>query len=585
MNRSQFSSVTRSLLVSRLARYLAITVYGTVLAVCLATIVYRYNHTVQVHFTEKQQDVGELFRAAVDDRRFPVIPELIEIGEHLVRIGLAEGGVYVDAIGQDQGRFGQLPDLTWRDAVLTQVSERTSHDRQHLDIYLRPDETEIQYGVILRVDARPVWRAVWSDMRHELAISLVIGLLCAVAISAAVMLMVLRPLRKMTASALAAANDPGMAHRMLTGIRQNDELGSLSGAVDELLLIVSNLFNEELANAIGVINGLPEATLIYRAEGELEHANEAALALFGFDDREDFAAIEGHFLRLDETPLSVRDAVSEGLNLTEAEVSIGGQWISAHVGGGAVRRLDGSVKRYFITISDLSPIAAQMEKLSEDKEKSDRAYKDQLLRAEELRQMLEACRILMELSGDGKRPAYRTRSIMPDRAVAKWQEQAVASGQMAPDNVRHGFLPPLTSDDLSVERIFKSALNIVRGRSNRTMPKIAITAKPASDKLCIFTIAEIEAFTVRPRTRTSEREMDTSLYLAILAKLLSRLSGKVTSAGGHANENLVSFVVPIDRGAMAIIRGTGKRPKSDTGLAEAGDNENLDLSAASSEVS
>ena len=348
MNRSQFSSVTRSLLVSRLARYLAITVYGTVLAVCLATIAYRYNHTVQVHFTEKQRDVGELFRAAVDDRRFPVIPELIEIGEHLVRIGLAEGGVYVDAIGQDRGRFGQLPDLTWRDAVLTQVSERTSHDRQHLDIYLRPDETEIQYGVILRVDARPVWRAVWSDMRHELAISLVIGLLCAVAISAAVMLMVLRPLRKMTASALAAANDPGMAHRMLTGIRQNDELGSLSGAVDELLLIVSNLFNEELANAIGVINGLPEATLIYRAEGELEHANEAALALFGFDDREDFAAIEGHFLRLDETPLSVRDAVSEGLNLTEAEVSIGGQWIPAHVGGGAVRRLDGSVKRYFI---------------------------------------------------------------------------------------------------------------------------------------------------------------------------------------------------------------------------------------------
>ena len=161
MNRSQFSSVTRSLLVSRLARYLAITVYGTVLAVCLATIAYRYNHTVQVHFTEKQRDVGELFRAAVDDRRFPIIPELIEIGEHLVRIGLAEGGVYVDAIGQDQGQFGQLPDLTWRDAVLTQVSERTSHDRQHLDIYLRPDDTELQYGVILRVDARPVWRAIW----------------------------------------------------------------------------------------------------------------------------------------------------------------------------------------------------------------------------------------------------------------------------------------------------------------------------------------------------------------------------------------------------------------------------------------
>lgn len=585
VNRRNFKGIAKSLLSSRLAHYLGITVYGTVLAVCLATIIYRHAGTVEEHFAEQRQETAEVFRAAVDDRRFPMLPELIENGEHLIRIGAVKGGVYVNSIGEDQGRFGEQPELNWRDATLEQLSERLSPDRQHFDIYLRPEETVLQYGVILRVDAGPIWQSIWSHTRHEFIIGLIVGLVCAVSISVTVMLMVLGPLHKITASVLSAANDPGRAERMLTNIRQKDELGYLSGAVDELLLLVNHLFNEDLANALGIIDSLPEAALIYSGEGELLEANQAAYALFDFESRDDFTEMHNRFLRIDGTVVPVRDAVSDGLELTEAEVLLGDNWIPALIGGGAVRRHDGTLKRFFVTMSDLRPIAAEMEKLTNRKNESDAAFKDQLLRAEELRQMLDACRTLMELSDDTEKPAARMRSILPDRAIAKWLEQAIASGQMSHDGVRHGFLPPITSDDLSVERIFKSALTVVRGRSGRGAPKIVVSAKPASDKLCIFTIAEVASFEGRPRPCAPQREMDTSLHLGVLAKVLSGMSGRITSPASNGSENVVSFVLPIDRGAMSVIKGNNKRRKTATDFAEAGDNENFDLSAAPSEVS
>jgi len=292
--------------------------------------------------------------------------QLLDVGQTLTRVSRLTGGAIYTPGGTVIGTFGERPEITLETfRTLGAPGVRNGGGERFEAVWL-PAETGLSVIVIGRLDA--------SHIGPELRAFLVrIGglvLLISVFVSAVTMVIlgrsILLPLLTIRDNLVAAHDDPANADRHTLPEKRNDELGEVIVKLNELLRRVSKTYREELASMLQMVDHSADAMLVYDTSGRVVYANQACLALSGFDELEqmDQNGLPRFNKGGDTQLLKLTDLLDDGAY--SGEVTLMGRYgraVPCLISGARLEAENGDPYRYFASITDISELKTAYEYL------------------------------------------------------------------------------------------------------------------------------------------------------------------------------------------------------------------------------
>lgn len=529
--------------VSRIVVAIAVTILLTCLGVASITVNQSYREIRSAHLDRARAHAITAFRAAVDPEFYPTLPQLIDFGNHLVAISPVTGGAYYDAVGDYEAHFGRRPTLTWHTAKLDRMSRVFVDDGNQMEIFVDPNEIGIRHGVALRFDLTDTWAAIDAELARKVTAILATSLASAATLTLLLSAIVLLPISRLQAAVHNVLDDPKDATAHSLNMTRRDEIGQLARGIDQLFYVLSNTFEEDLGNALAIQAHVPYPLVIYSAGGAVEDANFAALDFFGVEKPRQIPKHDEKVLRFDGKPQAVAASLERGQICDYGDVLGAEGWVPCLIGGDVIRRQNGSVRRYFLVLADLSVAHAQLREAQGERRAALEDVTRLRQRTRELRHLLDACLAIIEGGAtlDDKGPV---RSAMPDRVVNAWYRDAIAHGQMMPRSLRHSVLPPIEVHQNLAERLFANALSAVHGRSGVDHPRILVSARMRDDGIPVFTVSEIVEDASQEAKIGSGDISNANLYLAAFTNLLKVSKGRLVRLAGPNGENTLVFQLP-----------------------------------------
>ncbi|MCB1490652.1 MAG: PAS domain-containing protein [Rhodobiaceae bacterium] len=536
----------RRTFVSRIVVSIAATILLTCSAISGLSIYQAYPSLRDAHFDRARANMVLAFKAAVDSKTYPTLPQLVEYGDHLVEVTTITGGAYFDSVGEYRGRFGHKPLLTWQKAKLDQIERAFVDDNKQMEIFIDPSEIGIDYGIALRFEIKDIWKAIDAELARKITTVLAVTLATTVSLTLLITVIVLVPVNRMRSAVAHTLDDPKDAQSFSLRMRRRDELGQLGRGIDQLFYVLSHTFEEDLGNALAIQAHIPNPLVIYGADGEVEDANPAALAFFDVTNPTEIEPVAHQEVRIDGSDLTLREFLERGQGLEYGDFHSGDDWVPCRIGGGIIRRQNGAVRRYFAILTDLTFAQTQMTELKIERDTAQENAGVWASRNRELRDLLDACMAIVE---NGKVPdtGKQRPSTLPERVINTWYRDAIRTGRMEPRSLRHSVLPPIGVDHGPAKRIFNHVLSAVHARSERDHPKILVTAREKPNGTVEFTIGEVlhDASSEAPMSKTGKT--GASIYMAAFTNLLDGIGGRLVRLTGSRGENTLVFRLPASR--------------------------------------
>ncbi len=491
-------------------------------------------------------------RSAVDVTAFPDIDRLVRFGENISAITDVAGGIYVNSIGEEAGRFGETPWLDWRTATRGGTRWALDEDGAAFETFVKPSETGLSYGLLLRLDSSEAWATLIREFVHSIIAAVAVALGIALLVVALVAAMVLRRTRRITEAVEHALKAPERADQHVAKLDARDEIGALGCMLDELLFLVATTYVEDLATAYAINEQSPGALLTFSGDGHLVFANAAALRMFKASSVEELALQEdAGFIMVQGKPRPATDLIARGRFFGPAEAIVGGDKIPCLSGGDRVLRADGTLSRYFLMMVNVQTFVAEMRRERAMRKSAEEVVSGGARTVESLEERLEAATLLLALerstddgAADGARPRL---SVRPDIIVTKWLREAAEAGKIEGGRMTHERLPPVLVHTTEVEKLFTIALTMVRARSQDPQPLVEVLGGFWGEERAGFRIRELAKPGLSGKTAKQSRAADIEMQTAALSALASREGGMLINAISEPGEpNELRFALLAD---------------------------------------
>lgn len=537
---------------SRICRRVGLVVFVTLIVVDVSLLVPSYLKSRTDFERDMRETTLTYVNSAINTRAFPRIETLVGYGEHLVGATEVAGGIFVNSIGDEVGSFGERPWLTWRAAALDRHPWVLEDGGAYFDVYLRPAETSLSYGLILRVDTSEQWNALTNRYLRQMLFTLFAAALITAIILGVVFSMVISPVRRISSAIDSALHAPEKATQTLARLKTSDELGQLGRAVDQLLFLMANTYVEDLATAFAINEQVPGAILTFSEDGHLVSANAAALRLFKVDGFDELLLRESlGFISVQGEPRPASELIGRGRFFGPAEAIIGDERLPCLAGGDAILRGNGTMSRYFLMLIDVNMLVNDMRWERQRRITAEDEQRQMGRNNAELVEKLNACLTLMQMQEIGDDPSESpTVTVRPETITAEWLRLAIANGSVSRSGVRHGNLPPVLGTQSEIEMIFKTALGIVRGRSHQHRPVLEISGT-VEKNIATFLIREVDEDDILSQAVKLNPDADVKLQETALSRLVTRQKGTIVVASDPAGLNEISFQLMAD---LTLIR-------------------------------
>jgi PAS domain-containing protein len=532
-----------SALTGSVCRRVALVVFAAVIVLDAIVMIPVYLTEKEDFLVERALEARSLFTAGVDASRYPSIDTLVEVGENLVRNTKVEGGVLISGAGEDRAVFGAVPSLTWAEARLDGKLVLFDSDDGKFDIFISPEETQLPYGLILRLDVAEDWAKLTGHITEQLVLALVVAIVLSILTSLIVANQVVRPLGTIRKTIDVALNAPEEAGSIHTGVSRNDEIGVLAQAVDQLLFLTSTTFSDDLAAAVTILETAQHGILTFSEQGHLISANKAALSLFGESRFEDLLNRDPTSLfRFGDETVDCNEFAGRGRVLGPGEIlRDSGEDFPCLVAGDTVMRADGSVLRRFLIFVDMRALVEQVRSEVHRRETAEREVKKLASDLRLMRRMFDACLVITELGAAGDK-RKRSVTLQPRGLVDAWMERLATVGEPPPDHVDIGELPPVIGDPAELRQLFDTALEVVRLRSSSPNPRISITGASSGSDVTVV-IRECDE---KNADLTISKDVDVALLFGALGVLCRRQDGSIVATTGQEDGNRLAFRLKID---------------------------------------
>ncbi|MEO1198515.1 MAG: hypothetical protein AAFX39_04675 [Pseudomonadota bacterium] len=494
-------------------------------------------------------------RSSVDITTFPDIDKLVKFGENLVASTEISGGIYINSIGEEAGQFGARPWLTWQAAQMQALPWRLSDYGLAFDTFIKPAETGLSYGLLLRLDSSAAWSQLLIHTSLKALTAFVSAALIAMFSMAVMTLLVLRPARKMSRAIDHALRTPEKAIQSLARLHSSDELGVLGRNIDQLLFLVGTTYVEDLATAAAINEQVPAAILTFSEDGHLMSANSAALRLFQVETLEDLGLQQySGFVSVQGKARIASELIQRGRFFGPADAIVAADMIPCLIGGDRVLRTDGSIARYFLMLMDVRNFVADMRTERAKRRNAEETVALARRTIDEMQDKTDAYALLFEID-QTKSAAAKPMTLRPDALVSSWLVDAAKAGKILSARATHERLPPVKTSFKDTERIFELALSVVAARSGETTPLLDVTGGLHGQSEAAFRVREQSPTANVGKTAPQGRTADVDVQVAAINRLANRTGGRLMqSLSGKGEPNEISFTLPADH---ALIRRTG----------------------------
>lgn len=232
----------RALLSSRLCVRIAVMVFLGILAVEAAILIpsyYGYKKDLLLRLEDSGHTavIAGLREHANDDVR-----DLLIAGRYLARGPRLRGGAIYGTDGEFIGSFGVTPELSLPGILNVEVRRQLSSDGMWYDVRWTPEEIQLPYHVVGRMDASWINGELWAFLLRIVGLVLVISLSVTGLTFVVLGRYILSPMLDLSGRLVAAQKDPDHADRYVALENKNrDELGAMVEALNALLKQVSTL--------------------------------------------------------------------------------------------------------------------------------------------------------------------------------------------------------------------------------------------------------------------------------------------------------------------------------------------------------
>lgn|GEM_PF-2114796 len=550
-----------SLITGSLSRRIGIAVFVTVLVLDVAVAGLSYFSHKSEFIADQAAEARVLFTAAVDAARYPSIDTLTEVGNNLVRRTRVEGGVIISGAGEDRAVFGTVPTLTWADARIDGQLARFDEPNRVFDVFISPEQTQLPYGLILRLDAAEDWDKLIAHQMEQILLMLVVAAILGLVTAFFVKSQVVKPAGSIKAVVDLALNSLEDVNGRRTGVSRNDEIGALARSVDQLLFLTSTTFTDELAAALSIIDKSPHGIVTLSEQGYMVSANEAALRLFG--ERSFKGLLErdpSSLFRYGEETVTSVELASRGRILGPGEVLHEGGDFPCLIAGDTVYRDDGSVLRRFLIFVDMRALVNQVRDEVHRREAAEREVARLSGDLRLLRRLFDACLVVAELDGFVDQ---RTGSVtmQPKTLIDWWKKRLESEGETVPTKLEYEDLPPVQGEPAELRRLFDTALEIVRLRSGAADPHIAVLGTIEKDNTVTLLFRESDEAGM---DAAIDSKIDVAILFGALGVLCRRQGGSLDAMTGQADGNRVTVKLTIDADAINAesLTGAANKPEA-----------------------
>ncbi len=541
------------------ARQMRMRVYYVILAAVLWSLLFAQVAIItpllfywqKSELTRLEDETLSLLKANVDITTFPTLEQTIKMGNRLRSFSHVRGGAVYNAIGEEIGRFGDVPTLTQMTVRREAIMTYRTPDKAFYDVYFPVESTGLANGLILRLDASNVSMAILEQVKDTAFNVFLVAFIAALAMVGVIALWVVQPILRLRDATVKATDNPDKADQFRLRWTRTDEIGDASRALDMLLTSVSIVYQEDLAANQEAMQRSSFATMIYDPNGRMNAANPSALTLFGVKDLDDLMAIEQSFIRLKTSDgmldYDVQSLLKHGDFSQLASILTPKSVRRCHLNAVTIRKKNGAILRQVVTMIDLSKQASYMEYLeSEIARLQDQSQADKR-RSAQMRSLFESCLVLMS-SVDLKMPETAQidddmPSVRMERLVNDWYGEANRA-HLVKGRLEHGVLPAVKGEPSHIEAIVRQAMMAVYARSAYEMPVLTVESRPSKGEMLEFIISEKPPMeTAQHRSESDQVSAGSQIALAGLMHSLAKAGGRITQAQDIASDNVISFVL------------------------------------------
>ncbi len=477
--------------------------------------------------------------------------DVIDILEKLSFFSPVLGGRLYDTLGDPVGGFGANASLSRNSVAAGEAETLHSPDGKYFDIFVSQGKSGLAYDLILRLDSSKIPKQVRSYLIESVKSAAVAIFLSVFLIALILFFSITRPLRRMRDAVAAAIDNPDIAEKHRLNLSRSDEIGETAAATDQLMLMVSATYREELAAAHEAIEQSFSPVIQYDAGGNPVAANPAALKFFNIENLEEFSSGSQKFLVLPNrnkdrhyTLVNSIESLDDnnGGYLEDALVQVDGTEIPCLVTARTLRKGNGQVHRYFAILSDISKISWHPDVLNPDESKLAIEKRKLEKRSHETKKLLESCLILLDGANSKKTTDEERMPVIADRFVAQWYKEAQVKGLVHSSTFEHGFLPIVMGHPKRQSYLFWQAMTLVYMRSKYETPQLTIISEPMSGDMSEFTILDIsDKAALQFKAERDDEATDWKLCFAALSQLLGLEGGKLHGFADNKYDNAVVF--------------------------------------------
>ncbi len=532
----------------------AATLFAMVIAETVLLVPSVYDHENQLLHNLRSETTRLVkiatLRNALEDQSEK---DVIDILEKLSFFSPILGGRLYDTLGDPVGGFGANASLSRNSVAAGEAETLRSPDGEFFDIFVSQGKSGLAYDLILRLDSSKIPEQVRSYMIETIKSVAAVIASSVFLVSLILFFFIIRPVRRMRDAVTAAIDNPDIAEQHRLKFLRRDEIGETAAAINQLMMMVSATYREELSAAYEAIEQSISPVIQYDAGGNLVAANPAAMNFFHTDDLEELGRRSQKFLVMPHRHKdrhytvvnSIENLEGDGADegyIEDALVQVDEREIPCLVTARTLRKRNGQIHRYLAILSDISEISWHPDVLNPDESKLAIEKRKLEKRSHEIRKLLESCLILLDGANSKKTTDEERIPVIADRLISQWYKEAQTKGLVHPAQLEHGFLPIVMGHPKRQAYLFWQALSLVYMRSKYETPQLTIISEPMSGDKSEFTILDIsDKAGLQLKPEYDDEATDWKLCFAALSQLLTLEGGKLHGFAGNKYDNAVVF--------------------------------------------
>jgi PAS domain S-box-containing protein len=344
----------------RLCARITLMVFAAILAVEAAIMIPSYRN-YQHDLLKRLSEVG-----------LATVSSVYRLGNHLGNETLLlmansvtatsklKGGRVYDPDGQVLGTFGELPDKKWWSGWTPPSKPLLETVGARYDFVWLPEESGLPVVIVGRMDSLSLAGELNAFLWRIGALVLLISAVVCAATLYILGRSVLVPVLKIRDSIGRAVDDPANAAKLAFDYQRNDEIGDLAKSANRLLNRVSQVYREELATLVAMVDDSLIGTFAYDRDGSIVYANRKCMRLCGVKRREELQELElpRFSINNEQLPIHLKHLIASEGSYTGEVTLLGknGKAVPCLLTAAKIVDDRGNLIRFYGTMMDISEL-------------------------------------------------------------------------------------------------------------------------------------------------------------------------------------------------------------------------------------